>query len=185
MHVFIRAGLKHLETKRPYIFEFGFGTGLNTLLTLQEEDHYDKIDYCSIELYPVEWEKIARLAYPSFLMLGPLQALAFEKMHKAPWDEPVQITPKFTLTKIKASILEYQFNKNYDLVYYDAFAPDIQPLLWKEYVFQKLFNAMYPGSILVTYCAKGEVRRAMQRSGFIVERLPGPPGKREILRACK
>jgi tRNA U34 5-methylaminomethyl-2-thiouridine-forming methyltransferase MnmC len=185
LHVFIHAGLHQLKTRNPVVFELGFGTGLNTLLTLMEEDRFDSINYYSIELYPIGWEKIESLAYPSFLKLEEGQKNLFNKIHNSPWDEQLQITSKFHLTKIKASALDFKFEDKYDLVYFDAFAPMVQPELWEGPVFQKLYNALNPGGILVTYCAKGEVRRIMQRCGFTVERLPGPPGKREMLRSTR
>jgi tRNA U34 5-methylaminomethyl-2-thiouridine-forming methyltransferase MnmC len=184
-HVFIRAGLHQLKTRTPVILEIGFGTGLNALLTLMEEDRFERIDYYGVELNPVEWDKIECLSYPSFLRLDEAQKDCLYQMHNSPWDVQSQIGSKFQLTKIKASVLDFNFEVQYDLVYFDAFAPQIQPELWEEQVFKKLFSVMNPEGILVTYCAKGEVRRIMQRCGFVVERLPGPPGKREILRSTR
>jgi tRNA U34 5-methylaminomethyl-2-thiouridine-forming methyltransferase MnmC len=175
--------LHHLKTRNPAIFEAGFGTGLNTLLTYLERDRFESIRYSAIELFPVEWEKVKSLTYPEFLKLKGSDELLFETIHKSDWDEPLIIDSKFHFSKYKASILDFQFKEHYDLIYYDAFAPAVQPELWTETVFQKIYNAMNPKGIFVTYCAKGEVRRILKRCGFVVERLPGPPGKREMLRA--
>jgi tRNA U34 5-methylaminomethyl-2-thiouridine-forming methyltransferase MnmC len=184
-HVFIKAGLHQLKTMTPVVLEIGFGTGLNALLTLMEEDKFERIDYYGIELNPVGWDKIECLSYASFLKLEKGQKNQFYQMHNSAWNVQFQLSSKFQLSKIKASVLDYTFYNKYDLVYFDAFAPQIQPELWEEKVFKKLFSVMKPGGILVTYCAKGEVRRIMQRCGFTVERLPGPPGKREILRSTR
>jgi tRNA U34 5-methylaminomethyl-2-thiouridine-forming methyltransferase MnmC len=185
MHVFIKAGLYQLKTRNPAIFEIGFGTGLNTLLTYLEMDRFEHISYSAIEMFPVEWGKIDNLSYPGFLKLKENEKIFFEKIHKSDWNDPQIIDPKFQFTKFNASMIEFQFNNEYDLIYFDAFAPAVQPELWEESVFQKIFVAMNQGGILVTYCAKGEVRRNLQHCGFVVERLPGPPGKREMIRATK
>ncbi len=183
MHVFINSGLIRLEIKNPAVFELGFGTGLNALLTLIESSRFESIDYCSIDPFPVEWEIVNDLHYPSFLKLDDHHTSLFEILHKIPWNESIQLTTFFHFTKYKTSIGDFEFRKKFDLIFFDAFAPTVQPELWEESVFLKLYASMNPGGILVTYCAKGEVRRSMQRCGFKVEQLPGPPGKREMLRA--
>lgn len=182
-HVFIRSGLNQATKETVNLLEVGFGTGLNTLLTFVHRQNRT-IEYHAMEPFPLEYEIIRQLNYPKYLDSGDLES-PFDEIHKSIWNEPVQISSSFVLTKIKASIINYKFDRQYDLIYFDAFAPDVQPELWEESVFTRLCKTMNQKGILVTYCAKGEVRRRMQRSGFEVERLPGPPGKREILRALK
>ena len=181
-HVFIQMGLKTLISNDIRIFEFGLGTGLNSLLTLLAEPA-KKITYHAMELYPLRWSYIKKLGYVQFLNLTNEQETAFKQIHEERWGEETPITQNFILKKINASILDYSFTEKYDLVYFDAFAPAVQPDLWCEKVFSGLYHAMKINGKLVTYCAKGEVRRNLQRVGFNVERLEGPPGKREILRA--
>ena len=184
-HVFIEAGLHHIEQKTIRIFEVGFGTGLNALLTWGEAHKKNlQISYDSIEAYPVERTITDNLNYNG---LEPdLPSDAFQQIHNTSWNFPQTLeNGRFRLHKISKDFTGYQFTDHYDLVYFDAFAPDKQPEMWDESIFSKIYNSLNKGGILVTYCAKGEVRRRMQRSGFKVERIPGPPGKREMLRAVK
>jgi tRNA U34 5-methylaminomethyl-2-thiouridine-forming methyltransferase MnmC len=185
MHVFIGAGLRSFKTGNPSVFEIGFGTGLNALLTLLQVNQFESIHYSAVELFPIEIEKIDNLLYPAFLKLDEDHRKQFSDIHSSPWDQPVEINQKFMLIKYKASILDFQFRGKYDIVYFDAFSPVVQPELWEAPVFRKIWKAMNPGGILVTYCAKGEVRRILQFCGYSVERLPGPPGKREMIRATR
>jgi tRNA U34 5-methylaminomethyl-2-thiouridine-forming methyltransferase MnmC len=185
MHVFINSGLHHIGIENPKILEIGFGTGLNALLTLLEAYRFQSITYDGLELNPLNWDTVGQLGYSGFLKLTNEDQKKFQAMHDLPWDRPILLQTGFTLNKIHAAIEEFEINNNYDLVYFDAFAPEIQPELWVEPVFQKIYNVLNKNGILVTYCAKGEVRRIMQRCGFEVERLPGPPGKREMLSASK
>lgn len=180
VHIFIDMGLRQWCSQHSgpsvRIFEAGFGTGLNALLALEEAERTGThIHYVSAELYPLTWEEVQPLRYTD----NPL----LQALHEAPWGEPVAITPHFTLHKMQADLSQMPF-PSCDVVFYDAFAPDKQPHLWSEELFAVLRKSVSSGGILTTYCAKGEVRRRLQRAGFIVERLPGPPGgKREILRA--
>ena len=183
MHVFINAGLTTLSKSQMNIFEVGFGTGLNALLTLLEAQKHDlTIEYTAIELYPVEKTIVEKLVYAPFLKT---ENSLFQSLHQSPWNERTQIIPNFFLRKIYGNLTTASLEEKYDLVYFDAFSPAIQPELWTDEVFAKMFNAMSKGGLLTTYCAKGAVRRAMQKAGFLVERLPGPPPKREMLRARK
>jgi tRNA U34 5-methylaminomethyl-2-thiouridine-forming methyltransferase MnmC len=109
----------------------------------------------------------------------------FQQIHAMEWEKPLALTPFFTLQKIRTDFRDFAYSGKYDVVYYDAFAPDKQPEVWSQEILDALFKAMHPAGILTTYCAKGYIRRMMQRSGFSVERIPGPPGKREMLRARK
>ena len=181
-HIFIEMGMRHALASKGdakealRIFEVGFGTGLNALLALEEAERTGiLVDYTAVELYPLEWDEVAPLGYSDH----PL----FRRLHEAVWEEWVQLTPHFRLKKLKADLLALSLPEA-DVVFYDAFSPEKQPELWSEDLFCQLRKALPPGAVLTTYCAKGEVRRRLQRAGFLVERLPGPPsGKREILRA--
>jgi tRNA U34 5-methylaminomethyl-2-thiouridine-forming methyltransferase MnmC len=189
LHVFIEAGLNYWlqqhNTKQVRIFEMGFGTGLNALLTYIEaaKDNLS-IHYSSIEQFPLEKEIVASLNYCETLQRSDLAGF-FTSMHAAAWNEDIHLSPFFTLHKLQASLLELQLERKYDLVYYDAFAPNAQPELWTVEVFKKLFDALNDGGVLVTYCSKGDVRRALIAAGFTVSKIPGPPYKREMLRAVK
>jgi len=184
-HVFIEAGLHQMYKKNLKIFEVGFGTGLNALLTW-EDAHKNKlqIEYDAIEAYPVSKEVIETLNYGEFT--PELHSSAYLKLHDTKWEVLEELENKrFNLRKIQGDFTDYTFSQTYDLIYFDAFAPDKQSEMWDEPLFLKLFQALNSQGLLVTYCAKGEVRRRMQRAGFMVERIPGPPGKREMLRASK
>lgn len=181
-HIFIDMGLKASTAGQPVILEVGFGTGLNALLTLEEaEQSQRKVHYITTELYPLEWEKVKALNYSDSSL--------FQKMHEVSWGKDAIISPNFTLTKIETDINSWIHTlpaDSIDVVYFDAFAPEKQPEMWSPQLFEQIYTAMRHKGILTTYCAKGVVRRMLQSAGFMVERLPGPPGgKREILRANK
>ncbi|WP_101689547.1 tRNA (5-methylaminomethyl-2-thiouridine)(34)-methyltransferase MnmD [Dysgonomonas massiliensis] len=185
MHIFIRTGLHHHPERELNIFEIGFGTGLNAYLTaIDAEQNNRLIRYTSIEAYPVDQELASQLNYPS--QAGQRSDL-FASLHVAEWDTPIRINDNFILHKIEADFTKFDFSRieKIDIVYFDAFAPEKQSDMWSQELFDNLYRVMNNGGILVTYCAKGVVRRMMQQSGFMVERLPGPPGKREMLRATK
>lgn len=183
-HVFIEAGLRQLNKSELSVLEVGFGTGLNAFLTLLEAEKADKIiHYTSLELYPIDIELIPSLNYAK--LISPDKQSLFDALHDATWSESVWITPNFCLKKIKIDLLKFSTNECYDLIYFDAFAPDKQPEMWHSEVFERLFHNTKEGGILTTYCAKGVVRRSMIAAGFLVERLQGPPGKREMIRAIK
>ena len=188
-HVFIKTGLHHfLEQHKPQklsVLEIGFGTGLNALLTLVEAEKKSiQIYYTGVEAYPVLSEELELLEYPSFLT-HENAALAFRKLHEAAWEKKQEISAFFRLKKEKKFFGEITSEEEFDLIYFDAFGPRVQPDLWTEEVFFKMYRALKQHGVLVTYSAKGSVRRALQAVGFVVERLPGPPGKREMLRATK
>lgn len=182
--VFIGHGLNLFSgRKRVKIFEIGFGTGLNALLSLDfAMVHGVSVDYYAIEKYPLDESVYGHLNYTSAI---GAYGMEFMSMHKAEWGVRTSVSDVFSITKIKADLTDANIGNGYDLVYQDAFAPDKQPEMWSADVFEKLYAAMNPNGVLVTYSAKGQVRRNMQAAGFTVERLPGPPGKREMLRACK
>jgi tRNA U34 5-methylaminomethyl-2-thiouridine-forming methyltransferase MnmC len=183
-HVFIEAGLKYLPKHHSSIsvFEVGFGTGLNALLTYLESERADlEIRYTSVEAFPVEVATVQELNYPE--ETGS-ERKVFELLHSCEWEIANVISGKFSLHKIKSTLQDVAFgNEQFDLVYFDAFGPPVQPEMWTDEGFQKLYSAMRTGGVLVTYCSKGEVQRAMKRAGFRVEKIPGPPGKREMVRA--
>ena len=184
-HVFIQAGLKEImKTKREIsVFEMGFGTGLNALLTLVESTKADLIiNYETTDTQQLEEQIIQQLNYP-LLLQNPSLTGVLHKMHLSPWEEQVEINGQFHLFKHNRDIRMISFRSVYDLVYYDAFDPMAQPELWTFDIFKRIFSRMNRVGILVTYSSKGVVRRALQDAGFRVEKLPGPEGKREIVRA--
>ena len=184
-HIFIQAGLRSLPAGHIRILEVGFGTGLNAWLTLlAAREQGLNIHYTAFELYPLAPEVADRLDYPA--LTAPQQASLFARLHRCEWDKPIAIDPQFTLLKRHANLTNTPVDGLYDVIYFDAFAPEKQPEMWSEAIFRNLYGHLAPGGILTTYCAKGEIRRRLQHIGFTVERLPGPPhGKREILRATK
>jgi len=188
-HVFLKMGLHHFleNNKLPEIsiLEIGFGTGLNAFLTLLETEKLDqKINYTGVEAYPVSSEEISHLNYPEASQAEEKAGL-FQKLHECNWEEKSPISTYFTLTKIQKKFDEIKDIDLYDLIYFDAFGARVQPELWTEKIFNLMFKALKKRGVLVTYSAKGSVRRAMIASGFDVQKLPGPPGKREMLRAVK
>ncbi len=168
------------------ILEIGFGTGLNAYLTLAEaEKHGVRVHYTAIEPFPLKKNYWQALNYPHLLGSVDYSHL-FAKLHLATWNLPEEISPHFTLEKIHGTIEAYlPATGLYDLVYFDAFGPDVQPELWTEQIFRQLCCGMSTSGILVTYSVKGTVVRALHVAGFRTEKLPGPPGKRHILRATK
>ncbi|MFD0837478.1 tRNA (5-methylaminomethyl-2-thiouridine)(34)-methyltransferase MnmD [Mariniflexile aquimaris] len=188
-HVFIKHGLQHVydlgNTKKIAILEIGFGTGLNAFISLLEADKLKlSIDYFGVEAYPVAKDEIEQLNYPKQLQASKDEEF-FKKLHAVGWNESHEISNYFSLTKQNRFFSEINDKALYNLIYFDAFGARVQPELWTEKIFQKMFDALIDGGVLVTYAAKGSVRRAMQAVGFQVEKLPGPPGKREMLRATK
>ena len=188
-HVFIKTGLHHfLDTYKVSnlsILEIGFGTGLNAFITWLEAVKLKlNVQYNGVEGYPVSMDEIAQLNYVTVLKAENDQSV-FYKLHEVNWDSEHQITPEFSLIKRALFFSKIEDKNAHDIIYFDAFGARVQPELWTEAIFLKMYTALKKGGVLVTYAAKGSVRRAMQAVGFIVERLPGPPGKREMLRATK
>jgi len=194
MHVFIQTGLNIIIDKKSIsILEVGFGTGLNALLTLREAMEQKKdISFTSIEKYPITVEEIEILNYAAFL--GIDFSDVYKQLHDATWNSYVEIqlscsddnnNSSFQLKKLQLDLLNFITEEKFDLIYFDAFSPNVQPELWSETVFKKMYNCLQPKGILVTYSAKGFVKRNLRAAGFLVKRLPGPPGKREMLRAIK
>jgi tRNA U34 5-methylaminomethyl-2-thiouridine-forming methyltransferase MnmC len=184
-HVFISKGLDCYNDSTIHILEMGFGTGLNALISLLEAPARKlQISYTALEAYPVTEAEWTALDYGNTLQKKDAPEY-FRALHKAPWEEVSQITPFFKFHKKQQRFEDFSSTPCFDLVYFDAFGARVQPDLWTEEIFATMFAALVPGGRLVTYAAKGSVRRAMQAVGFIVERLPGPPGKREMLRATR
>lgn len=179
-HVYIDCGLRHRAetTDSPLtLLEIGFGTGLNAALSVGKVDN--PVHYISLELYPLPQQTALSLGYAD-------KAPAITEIVTAQWDSHVEITPEFILEKRLYNFIKCNLPDGLDVVYFDAFAPEKQPEMWQPENFQRIFNAMNPGGVLTTYCAKGAIRRILKSIGFSVERLPGPPdGKREIIRATK
>lgn len=189
LHVFIEAGLKYWLSNFNHgdihIFEMGFGTGLNALLTyIEAEKRNIPVHYTAVELFPLQPEEIKSLNYCEQLKRPDLVPV-FERLHDSEWEKEINMSSFFKLQKVKTNLANFSSNQHFNVIYFDAFAPTAQPDLWTKEIFQKLNSMLYPGGLLTTYCSKGEVRRAMQAAGFIVEKIPGPPGKREMVRAKK
>ena len=192
-HVFIKSGLElfchSAESEGTQdsvnILEIGFGTGLNCFITLLEAKKIKrKINYVGVEAYPVINEEIQKLNYVSELGAKKSQFI-FDSMHSVSWDKKHQISEDFFLRKRKQFFEDIEDENCFNLIYFDAFGAEHQPTLWTQTIFKKMYIALKIGGVLVTYCAKGSVRRAMITVGFAIERLEGPPGKREMLRATK
>lgn len=190
LHVFIEAGFRHWwnlheNASQCVVFEMGFGTGLNALLTtLEARRRQRKVFYETVEAFPLETTLIEQLNYCSALEESFWQPV-FSSLHTCEWSSVQHITTFFSFKKVKTLLANYIPGDPVDVIYYDAFAPGAQPELWTRPVFEKLFAMLAPGGVLVTYCSKGEVRRSMQAAGFLVEKIPGPVGKREMLRGTK
>lgn len=184
-HVFISKGLDAIVLPEVSILEIGFGTGLNCFITfLEAEKKNISINYVGVEAFPVTRDEVSKLNYVSELK-APTQEVVFDTIHKCTWEEKHEIHSDFWLTKRKQFFKDITDEKQFNLIYFDAFGAEHQPELWTVAVFIKMHNALKVDGILVTYSAKGSVRRAMQEVGFSVERLDGPLGKREMLRATK
>lgn len=186
VHVFIEAGLRCYRFRYPNaplsVFEMGFGTGLNAFLTaIEAEKTKTTVRYAAVETAPLSSNEIAALNYADALGHAGL----FQALHQSNWNEDRTLSEYFTLQKEQADLRLYETAQRFNVMYYDAFAPSAQPELWTQAIFEKLFAMLEPGGVLVTYCSKGDVRRAMLAAGFVVEKLPGPKGKREMLRAEK
>jgi len=184
-HVFIKNGLSLFNGKSVSILEIGFGTGLNAFITFLETQNSNRsINYVGVEAYPVSFEEVEQMNYVSELD-AEKDAEIFKKMHESEWDANVKISDGFSLTKRKQFFNEITDFEQFDLIYFDAFGFRVQPELWSTEIFQKMYNALKDDSYLVTYAARGVVKRSMLEVGFTVEKLEGPPGKREMFRAYK
>lgn len=187
MHVFIQNGLVHQQTIHQHIhlLEIGLGTASNLLLTINAmKNDTIKVSYDALEPFPIQPEIVAQLT-DLYAQQFSTSATLFQSIHQQPANIALQINPQFKFTRIEEKLENAILLPQYNLVYFDAFGPRAQPEMWDKGNFEKIYAAMEQDGTLVTYCAKGEVRRNLQAVGFLVERLPGPPGKREMLRATK
>lgn len=185
-HIFIEAGLKFVLQKRSdiHVLEVGFGTGLNAFLSFANSTGYT-LYYMGLEPHPLNDAEILQLNYPEVSGFSDLKDI-FNTIHNCAWEKDCLLNTDFTLHKTMIKLQDARLPENYfDLVYFDAFAPTIQPALWQSQIFRKLNASMKTGGILVTYSSKGDVKRALLESGFKIEKLPGPKGKREFCRAEK
>nr|WP_294926237.1 tRNA (5-methylaminomethyl-2-thiouridine)(34)-methyltransferase MnmD [uncultured Flavobacterium sp.] len=184
-HVFIKNGLSLFEDKPVNILEIGFGTGLNAFITFLEANPKTQIiNYTGIEAYPVNTDEVMAMNYVSELDAKQFDFI-FQKMHECEWNQKTEISSNFSLTKRKQFFDEINDFEVFDLIYFDAFGYRVQPELWSTEIFQKMYNSLKPNGVLVTYAARGVVKRSMIEVGFTVEKLAGPPGKREMFRAVK
>lgn len=181
-HVFLKMGLDFHNKRNLKVFEVGFGTGLNALLTwdyaARNEIH---IEYHSIEKYPVLPEEYALLNYGSLIHKEDW----FSQLHQVAWGELNVLDSNFSLQKLQVDLKKDKLPQGFDVIYFDAFAPNKQPNMWTEEIFKKMHEMLNEGGCLVTYCCQGHAKRTMKAAGFTIEKVPGPPGKREMLRATK
>tara|TARA_B100001115_G_scaffold173085_1_gene156886 strand:+ start:2257 stop:2931 length:675 start_codon:yes stop_codon:yes gene_type:complete len=187
-HVFIDAGLKlFADQKEIHILEVGFGTGLNALLShFEKQNPSQSIYYHSLEKYPLQEVEWQALEWPELFSEKPEYQDFYLDLHKSAWEQEISLRPDFTLLKNCTDLRTYSAKAaKYDLIYFDAFSPEAQPELWSEAIFTEMYKALKAGGRLVTYCVKGSVRRAMKAAQLEVEKIPGPPGKREMARALK
>lgn len=184
-HVFIKNGLDLFQTQNSVsILEIGFGTGLNAFITFLETKTKEQVKYVGVEAYPVAAEEVSQMNYASQLDAASEQSV-FDLLHSSNWDIEYSITDNFNLTKRKQFFQDITDENCYNLIYFDAFGFPLQPELWSEAIFQKMYDALLPNGVLVTYACRTPIRKAMLTAGFSVEKLPGAPGKREMLRATK
>jgi tRNA U34 5-methylaminomethyl-2-thiouridine-forming methyltransferase MnmC len=184
-HVFIQNGLSLFPNQTVAILEIGFGTGLNAFITFLESQKLNQsITYVGVEAYPVNASEVLAMNYVDELN-AIQQQIVFDQMHESKWNEQFELSTHFKLTKRKQFFDEIDDFEQFDLIYFDAFGYRVQPELWSTAIFKKMYDALKPGGKLVTYAARGVVKRSMIEVGFTVEKLPGPPGKREMFRASK
>ena len=182
-HIYIDNGIKYLNKKNINIFEIGYGTGLNAILSFLESQKSNiKINYTSVEKYPLTINEISGLNYFKLLNFNNDLENKFIDYNN---NKAVKVTNNFLLHKIHIDFTEYNFDKNYDLIFFDAFAPDIQPKLWTKQIFEKISNNLNNNGVIVTYSVKGKVKRILKSLNFKIELPEGPPGKRNMLRAIK
>ena len=184
-HVFIKNGLDLFQNQDSIsILEIGFGTGLNAFITFLETLNKEKVNYVGVEAYPISKDEIAQMNYVSELDSEMYQEI-FDKMHSCDWENQQTITENFNLTKRKQFFQDIEDQNQFDLIYFDAFGFPLQPELWNEVIFKKMYDALLPKGVLVTYACRSSIKNAMLNVGFSIEKLPGAPGKREMLRATK
>ncbi|MQP24328.1 tRNA (5-methylaminomethyl-2-thiouridine)(34)-methyltransferase MnmD [Flavobacterium sp. LMO8] len=184
-HVFIKNGLDLFQNQDSIsILEIGFGTGLNAFITFLETINKEKVNYVGVEAYPISSEEIAQMNYVSELKAEKYQVI-FDRIHSCDWEIQQTINENFFLTKRNQFFQDIEDKNQYDLIYFDAFGFPLQPELWSEIIFKKMYDALLPKGTLVTYACRSSIKNAMLSVGFSIEKLPGAPGKREMLRATK
>ena len=184
-HVFIKNGLELFPNQNISILEIGFGTGLNAFITFLESKKLSQnIDYVGVEAYPISAEEVLQMNYVSELNAENDRSF-FEKIHKTDWESKNEIDLNYDLTKRKQFFDEITDENKFNLIYFDAFGYRVQPELWSTEIFRKMYNSLKKNGVLVTYAARGVIKRSMIEVGFTVEKLPGAPGKREMFRARK
>lgn len=187
VHVFIEKGLRFWRNKSGLpkevdVFEVGFGTGLNALLAAQfAVENEVKITFTTLEPFPLDQEIIEQLNYAKLIGEEKLKTV-FDDLHRCQWDKPVEINPFFTIHKVNSKLEDFQTDQRFDVVFFDAFAPSKQSELWEVDLLQKCFDLLRSGGVFTTYSAKGQLKRDLKTVGFEVETLPGPPGKKEMVR---
>lgn len=186
LHVFISEGLKYKsDSNHLSVLEIGFGTGLNALLTFMEARKQNMVvKYTTIEAFPLEWKMVETLNYTHLMNMQSCE-ITFKKMHTCDWDVFNELSPSFVFRKKEMKLQAVCFENEFDLIYFDAFSPRAQPELWTEEIFASMYRSLKAGGVLVTYCAKGTVKRALKSVGFTLQSIAGPPGKREMSRAIK
>jgi len=188
-HVYLKHGLAFFYTSKGYkkqepisILEIGFGTGLNAFLTaIKAEELNLNCNYVGIEGFPVSNEELKALNFTETLKKDAV----FSAIHDCKWEKSCEVSKHFNLKKEQKQFVNITDVNKFDVIYFDAFGPRVQPELWTEAIFEIMYKAMKPNGVLVTYCAQGHARRAMISVGFTVDRVEGPPGKRHMLRAVK
>jgi tRNA U34 5-methylaminomethyl-2-thiouridine-forming methyltransferase MnmC len=184
-HVFIANGLDLFKNQAEIsILEIGFGTGLNAFITFLETQNKEKVNYVGVEAYPIAQDEVNQMNYPSELKANSFTSI-FEKLHSCDWEKEIAITNHFSFTKRQQLFQDISDINQYHLIYFDAFGFPLQPELWSELIFKKMFDALLPNGVLVTYACRTSIKNAMIAAGFTIEKLPGAPGKREMLRATK
>lgn len=186
LHVFIENGFRKIKKQEIRVIEMGFGTGLNAFLTFIESTRNKvKVYYNSLDMFPLNKDVYDKLNYIEILQVDDYLKVFFKKFHEYTWNKEHKVNDYFILRKSLLDVTKNEIYGEYDIVYYDAFAPSKQPEVWSEEVLKKFYNVLCKGGILTTYCASGKVKRTLQNIGFEVQTLPGPPNKREMINAIK
>jgi tRNA U34 5-methylaminomethyl-2-thiouridine-forming methyltransferase MnmC len=184
-HVFIKNGLSLCKGQSVSVLEIGFGTGLNAFITfIESQKSNQNIEYVGVEGFPVSAEEVVQMNYVNQLNANQFESV-FKMMHTSDWEKNVTISEHFRLTKRKQLFNEINDKNQFDIIYFDAFGYRVQPELWSIEIFRKMYEALKPDGILVTYACRGPIKNAMKEAGFQIEKLAGPPGKREMLRGWK
>lgn len=184
-HVFIKNGLSLCKGQSVSVLEIGFGTGLNAFITfLESQKNNQNINYVGVEGFPISPEEVLQMNYVDQLNANQFES-EFKIMHTSDWEENVTISDTFRLTKRKQLFNDINDKNQFDIIYFDAFGYRVQPELWSVKIFTKMFEALKKDGVLVTYACRGPIKNAMKEAGFKIEKLAGPPGKREMLRGWK